>query len=94
MNTKRTQTPVFKYLNLSEMAANRKNMARKPRMAKMLEKNTTYGSSDTEKTAGMLSKAKIRSLNSITKTVTKSGVSNHLPVLFVTLSASFIPSPA
>ena len=63
------------------MAARRKNIARKPRMAKMLEKNTTYGSSDTENTAGMLSNANIKSLNSITSTVTKSGVKSRRPAL-------------
>ena len=49
------------------------------RLAKILEKNTKYGSSDTEKTAGILSKAKIKSLKSMTKTVTNSGVRSHLP---------------
>lgn len=43
-------------------------------------KEHDVGSSETEKTAGILSKANIKSLNSMTKTVTKSGVRSHLPL--------------
>ena len=38
INTKSTHTPNFRYLNLSDMAASRKNMARNPSIAKILEK--------------------------------------------------------
>ncbi len=79
MNKSKMQTPVCKKRNLSATAASRKNIALNPRMAKMLEKNTTYGSSDTENTAGILSNAKIRSLNSITNTVTNNGVMHNKP---------------
>ena len=41
MKSRRNETPGFKSQNLSATPAKRKNIARKPRMAKMLEKNTT-----------------------------------------------------
>ena len=43
-------------------------------IAKILEKNTIYGSLVTEKIAGILSNAKIRSVNSITTKTIRRGV--------------------
>ena len=56
-------TPTFRNLNLSTILARRKNSERRPIMAKIFEKNTTNGSSDTENTAGIESSAKMTSVN-------------------------------
>ena len=70
MKISKNDKPTFKYLNLSIIPASKKNIERSPKMAKMLEKNTMYGSLVTEKIAGIESTAKIRSVNSmIIKTI-------------------------
>src|SRR5690606_696162 len=56
------------------MLTNRKNIDRSPRIAKMLEKNTMYGSLVTAKIAGMESTAKMRSVNSMTNSTRNRGV--------------------
>lgn len=80
INSNNIATPVFKNLNLSTIALSRKNIDLKPNIANMLEKNTTYGSLDTENIAGILSKANTKSLVSITTTVNNNGVINHFPL--------------
>ena len=74
MKTNKKANPIFRYLNLSIIPANKKNIERSPKMAKILEKNTMYGSLVTEKIAGMESTAKIRSVNSIIIKTRNSGV--------------------
>lgn len=76
LHTDEHQQHTHTHLQIAELVCYRcqqEEEARKPRMAKIFEKNTTNGSSDTENTAGMLSKAKIRSQNSMNTTVITSG---------------------
>ncbi len=62
---------------MSKISASKKNSARKPKIAKMFEKKTIYGSKVTEKIAGIESNAKIMSEISIKTKTKNSGVANH-----------------
>ncbi|MNL82358.1 hypothetical protein D3C87_2097230 [compost metagenome] len=64
------------------MFTNKKNIERKPKIAKIFEKNTIYGSLVTAKIAGIESTAKIRSANSITNKTMNSGVTKVFASLF------------
>ncbi len=57
--------PILRKRNLSMMLASRKYMERRPRMAKMLEVKTMKASRVMPKMAGMESRAKTRSVNSM-----------------------------
>ena len=79
MNVKSTAKPIFRKRNLSIIPANKKNMERNPIIAKMLEKNTMYGSFVTEKIAGILSTAKIKSVHSMINNTKNNGVTFFTP---------------
>ena len=59
--------------------ASRKNIERRPRIAKMLDVKTMKGSLVTAKIAGIESTAKIRSLISTQTSARKSGVARSWP---------------
>ena len=77
LNTK--AKPYLRKIKRSAKSASKKYMARRPKMAKMLEVRTMKGSVVTAKIAGMLSTAKMTSLNSIIINTSKSGVAMRLP---------------
>src|SRR5699024_1595285 len=79
IKTIKNAKPVSKYLNLSKTLTNKKNMERKPRIAKIFEKKTIYGSRVTENMAGIESVAKIKSVNSIAIKTKNKGVINSRP---------------
>ena len=64
-------------------------MERSPIMAKMFEKKMMYGSLVMAKTAGTESTAKIKSVNSMMSSTTKSGVIKFLPFTF---TMNFFPT--
>ena len=87
LNTK--AKPYLRKIKRSAKSASKKYMARRPKMAKMLEVRTMKGSVVTAKIAGMLSTAKMTSLNSIIINTSKSGVAMRLPFSMV---KNFSPS--
>ncbi|MNT85676.1 hypothetical protein D3C72_2258640 [compost metagenome] len=60
------------------MFTNKKNIDRKPIMAKMFEKNTMYGSLVTAKIAGIESTANNKSVNSTINNTRNKGVTRVL----------------
>src|SRR5699024_11881177 len=60
IKTIKNAKPVSKYLNLSKTLTNKKNMERKPRIAKIFEKKTIYESRVTENMAGIISVSKMK----------------------------------
>ena len=69
-------TPGLRKRNLLTKLATRKNKERSPSIAKTFEKNTINGSREMANTAGIESKAKIRSENSIITKTKNKGVKN------------------
>lgn len=82
MNAKRMPKPVLSLQNMFMTLLSMKNRERSPMMAKMLEKNTMYGSWVTEKMAGMESTAKRMSENSMTSRTRKRVVTKSFPSFF------------
>src|SRR5690606_6211931 len=62
--------------------AKKKYMERRPKIAIMLEENTIKGSSVIAKIAGILSKAKRISVNSMIISAKNKGVAAHIPIFF------------
>ena len=71
--------------------SSKKNSARSPKIAKILEEYNINGSFDMAKIAGIESTAKSKSVNSITATTTNNGVATFLPFSIVkNLSPSYV----
>jgi N-acetylglucosamine-6-phosphate deacetylase len=89
MKVSKAANPIFRKRNLSIIFTSKKNIERKPRMAKILEKKTIYGSLVIEKTAGMESTANTRSVTSMINNTNRSGVISFLPS---TLTTNLLPA--
>ena len=79
MKINKKPTPVLSRENLFIMLFITKNNERNPKIAKIFEKKTIYGSCVTENIAGIESTAKMMSENSITKRTKNKEVINHFP---------------
>lgn len=95
IKTKITASPYFSSEKRSATLANRKYIARSPRMANKLEVNTINGSVVTAKIAGMLSREKMASLNSTMNSASKSGGGEQQTIAAdeKTLAVQFIRHP-
>ena len=82
-NTKMNIKEKCTYLKDSNRLTTRKYMDLKPRMAKILDENTTKGDLVTDKTAGILSTAKRISVNSTMIKARNIGVAMIIPLFLI-----------